>query len=300
MKVFISWSGTLSHQVALALREWLPSVIQSIEPYVSSEDIDKGARWSTDIAAELEKSAYGILCVTRDNLEAPWINFEAGALSKSVDKSRVSPFLFGLKRSDVKAGPLLQFQSTVTESQDVQKLVASLNASCDPPLLEEQRLIAIFNVWWPQLDAKLKQILDSATSEAETAALANQVETGSSEILEEILELARQQNRIINSPQSLLPPSYIRDILLDERDRHPIDRAVVRPGHPVYADLDEEWRNFSSMIHGTPAGESVPTVLVREALKRLSGPIEYILRMSGGRKRPGKEYGRSEADLPNI
>lgn len=97
MKVFISWSGNKSHHVALVFRDWLPSVIQSIKPYVSSEDIDKGARWSTDIATELENSTFGILCVTKDNINAPWLSFEAGALSKTMDKSFVSPFLFDIR-----------------------------------------------------------------------------------------------------------------------------------------------------------------------------------------------------------
>lgn len=86
VKVFISWSGDISLKVATVFRDWLPSVIQSIEPYVSSEDIDKGARWSTDIAKELENSTFGILCDTKENIEAPWLSFEAGALSKTMEK----------------------------------------------------------------------------------------------------------------------------------------------------------------------------------------------------------------------
>ena len=101
MKVFLSWSGTRSHKIALVFRDWLPSVIQEIVPYVSSEDIDKGARWSTDIAKELADSSFGILCVTRENINAPWLTFEAGALSKTMDKSSVSPFLYDIKRSEV-------------------------------------------------------------------------------------------------------------------------------------------------------------------------------------------------------
>lgn len=91
VKVFLSWSGELSHKLACAFRDWLPSVLQSIVPYVSSEDIDKGARWSTDIAQELELSAFGILLITKENLNAPWINFEAGAR--------------GLARSDTSTTP---------------------------------------------------------------------------------------------------------------------------------------------------------------------------------------------------
>jgi len=89
----------------------IASVIQSLEPYVSSEDIDKGTRWSTDIAKELENSSFGILCVTKENLTAPWLTFEAGALSKTMDKAFVSPFLFDIKRSEVD-GPILQFQTS--------------------------------------------------------------------------------------------------------------------------------------------------------------------------------------------
>jgi hypothetical protein len=72
--------------MAETLREWLPNVLQAVEPWMSAEDIEKGARWSTDIAAELANTKAGILCVTPDNLEAPWLNFEAGRYQKRSTK----------------------------------------------------------------------------------------------------------------------------------------------------------------------------------------------------------------------
>ena len=276
MKVFISWSGELSHKVALALRDWLPSVIQTVEPYVSSEDIDKGARWSSDIAAELEKSSFGILCVTRQNLEAPWIHFEAGALSKSVDKSRVSPFLFGLKRSEIKGGPLLQFQSTLAEPEDLRKLLLSLNSSCNPALLEEQRLNAIFDVWWPQLKKRFEGLLQEAAQAEGSQGNAGPDEGSSTEILEDILELTRQQHRILNSPADLLPPKYLLEILQD----------LPEPaGHPVFRDLERAWEKIRLELTLLSEQDFVSRKLVEEILDGLERPISYIARRYSGPRR---------------
>lgn len=91
MKVFLSWSGDRSHYVAKALRDWLPLVLQFCEPWLSDRDIAAGDRWSEKIAKELEARNVGIIVLTRDNIRAPWVLFEAGALSKALVTSQVVP-----------------------------------------------------------------------------------------------------------------------------------------------------------------------------------------------------------------
>lgn len=199
MKVFLSWSGGRSHKVALVLRDWLPSVIQEIVPYVSSEDIDKGARWSTDIAKELEDSTFGILCVTRENISAPWLNFEAGSLSKTMDKAFVSPFLFDIKRSEVH-GPILQFQSTVFEKEDVNKLINSLNKACEKDRLPPERLSKAFEVWYPTLEKELNALKESPAAEERQPEPALK-EAHTQEVLEEILDLTRNNQKLIRNPE---------------------------------------------------------------------------------------------------
>ena len=109
MKVFISWSGETSKAVAETLHDWIPNVIQAVKPWISSENIDKGARWSADMAKQLGETRVGVICLTPDNLEEPWILFEAGALSKTLEQTYVCPYLFGVKPSNLK-GPLFNFK----------------------------------------------------------------------------------------------------------------------------------------------------------------------------------------------
>jgi Bacterial RNA polymerase, alpha chain C terminal domain/TIR domain len=197
MKVFISWSGDISHDVALALREWLPSVLQSVEPHVSSQDIEKGARWSAEIGRQLDETAFGILCVTADNAGAPWVNFEAGALSKSVDTSRVTPFLLGLREADL-TGPLAQFQATLPNLDDVTKLIKSINAFAERPI-DESRLIDSVQVWWPRLEERL----NAASSKAVKPTSEQKRDT--EEMVAELLEITRgMQRRLVTGGISFL------------------------------------------------------------------------------------------------
>jgi hypothetical protein len=59
MRVFISSSGEPSRSVAQALGDWLPMVVQRVEPWVSDEDIESGGRWNDQVAVELERADYG-------------------------------------------------------------------------------------------------------------------------------------------------------------------------------------------------------------------------------------------------
>lgn len=280
MKVFLSWSGDLSLKVAQIFRDWLPSVIQIVEPYVSAEDIDKGTRWSTDIAKELEASAFGILCVTRKNADAPWLNFEAGALSRQIDKSKVSPFLFDLKRSELK-GPILQFQSTILKKDDIKKLLYSINNSCDESTLEESRLDSIFDVWWPKLEEQLSSLLSEShqSSQQKDKHVKNKDEDASSEIIEEILNLVRTQQKLLTSPEILLPRGYLLDILGGRaRERHST-RALAA----LYRRYIELLRLVNSLDASTMTREELSAAMkdIAKLTRNLDAPISYIMHGQG-------------------
>jgi hypothetical protein len=83
MTVFISWSGERSKAAARALREWLPLVIHYVDPWMSDRDLSGGERWGVEVSRRLENSDFGVIVLTGDSINAPWILFEAGALSKA-------------------------------------------------------------------------------------------------------------------------------------------------------------------------------------------------------------------------
>ena len=185
MRVFLSWSGERSQAIAEALRDWLPKVIQAVQPWMSSVDIERGARWSSDIAAELEQASFGVLCLVPENLDAAWINFEAGALSKTLGKTFVCPYLFDLEPTDLK-GPLVQFNAAKANKEETKKLVLTMNDSQKLPL-DKATIEESYELWWPKLQDRFNEL-----PPIQTQVKSKRPER---EILEEILDLVREQAR---------------------------------------------------------------------------------------------------------
>src|SRR6187551_2697355 len=134
--VFLTFSGERSKMVAEALRKWLPTVIQRCSPWLAAKDIHAGQRWRAEIDGKLGSTGFGVLCLTKENVAAPWVTFEAGALSAAIGPARVVPYCFGLKPTDY-SDPLGGFQGVEADRQGTFDLVRSLNAAMQTPLEKE-------------------------------------------------------------------------------------------------------------------------------------------------------------------
>jgi hypothetical protein len=190
MKVFISWSGPRSRHVANALRSWLKLVIQNLDPWVSERDLAVGGRWGKGIDEALESTDYGILVLTPGHIDASWLMFEAGALSKSVDGSRVVPYCYGLTPLDIPQGPLNRFQGVTADESGTRKLldgIATTMLARGERAPDVGELDAIFSSLWSSLKAQLDK------TPTEVAAVPPPPNTD--DVLREILEWVRTQKR---------------------------------------------------------------------------------------------------------
>ncbi len=165
MKIFICWSDETSHAVALALGAWIPSVIQAAETYVSPEDMRKGTGWVNDVSKELARSSLGILCVVPGSVAGPWLNFEAGVLSRSLDVSKVIPLLIDVERSALENGPLAQFPSVIFGKAELYQILETINENAEKLRLDEERLRNTFELWWPKLDLDIEAIRGKGINE---------------------------------------------------------------------------------------------------------------------------------------
>lgn len=298
MKVFISWSGEVSRSIASKLYDWLPMVLQSVQPYMSSESIDKGTRWASSIANELDGTATGIVVLTSDNLLSPWIYFESGALAKAVGDSKLAPLLFGLKPSDI-GTPLSQFQVTIFNKDDMLKLLISINSCSDGDPLPDGRLEKMHNALWNELHQEIDPIIASAATKQPASPKKSDDET--LRILEEILVLSRQQSQALLSPEKMISGELVRliaDVVTDsslsvpefENIRHIARHFVIK------------WDELSQVLAASQGAEDAAW---REKVSSMSQHLDVVGRdlmgvVEAGRRRNGPARMRNLAFHSNF
>lgn len=135
--VFISWSGEDTKLVAGVLHEILSERFDKKGlVFFYSPEIPTGSIWVNSILTNLEKCCFGIICMSIHNIDSPWLNFEAGAISKTYydrNKQKIpanSIYTFNIEHINPKKlkGPLSIFQVNNKEiNQRFQELYGKIN-----------------------------------------------------------------------------------------------------------------------------------------------------------------------------
>lgn len=156
MKVFISWSGERSRLIAEELKIWLKDVIQILEPFMSQHDIQKGSIWTEELDKELKSDSIALIVLTSDNIESPWINYEAGAIHKGINGNKIATLLVDIDYSQLPS-TLSKFNGTKFEKGEIHSLLKSINKELGKSSLDEAVLLRSFNSHWNRLESKYQE-----------------------------------------------------------------------------------------------------------------------------------------------
>ena len=279
MKVFMSWSGQRSKLTAELLFDWVKCVIQAAQPWISSRGIERGAQWFSEINNELKDTTVGVICLTQENKNAPWILFEAGALAKGLSSNRVCTFLVDLEPADLQP-PLAQFNHTFPTRESVWSLVTTLNNGLEAARLDIPVLQRVFDTYWPQFEVAFTQIIDKNPPSTVTPP------RDEKDILSEILSTTRGLERRLRNlegssmtvdhilPNDLMFNTAYWNALVHSPDIKVADAAAfvrmhVRDG----GSLESALRTLSN-LHGMSKKrlKEVEDFMVNEMYKDILGP----------------------------
>jgi hypothetical protein len=195
------------------------------------------------------------------------VNFEAGALDKIPETSRVIPFLFEMRPSDIR-GPIADLMGAIYEQgsaknkEEFRKLLGSLNTSRNPPYVAAEVFNSTFELMWPDFETRLNVLA------AEAEHLANEPAPKApeaSEILEEVLQAVRDQGQIIGNALGDRRWTFRGNAQLDPLSRADYRQIALGLGMlKTLAEIDE--RDY---YH--PPGSTLKTMLM------LRDPLEVLL-----------------------
>jgi hypothetical protein len=268
MRVFISWSGEDSKTLAEFMNTWLPGVIQEVEPWISTHDIDIGEKWQESLTASLaDPTAMGLLIVTKTNFKQPWLLFEAGA-----------------------------FQSVVINKKELLKFIFDVAKKCSKRLSEDQVKIT-FEKWWPDFEQCYKSIDFATTIGEKDDKPSMKIEN----VLEDIMTYLRRIEQTIRLPVTtknvlegyLESPSQGLGRLLASLPTDEVSKIAASQGlGHVFAGLSAD------EVSRVAAARTENVVKLARALaqKKVAGGMVDPKSISHGDNKPGDQEAPDRAD----
>lgn len=250
MQIFISQSGPRGPAFARAIQEFLRQIIPGAEPWVSDTGIEKGTRSRQEIATSLEKSEAGVICLTSDNLTAPWIHFEAGAVSNKPE-GKVWTVLLDIPYKEVKP-PLDQFQHTLCERDDFYKLIESVNAA-SPHRKIDADLRVLFDALWPTLEPKIADL--RAQTPATPVPRRTEIDI-QAEILETVRELKRFNDSGVAGTQMKTLRLVMRMYAVMVGEEPPLLKTLLDPEEEQRFLTRLQWFQVRDAVLGKRSGRN--------------------------------------------
>jgi hypothetical protein len=197
--------------------------------------------------------------------------FEAGAISKNLDKAHVCPILFGVEPADIK-GPLTAFQASRFEKTEIKKVVKMINGRLGDGGLSPTVLDSVFEKWWPDLEKEVNAILSKAPKAKKNGSRPER------ELLEEILELNRSFSKKYH-------PSHSEERMAEEINL--MRRRRMRQFHP---GMIEELLHFVGSKSNDSIGVLIVASIFRDDIPWLYDlGIEAYRTVKSGSRKAGEE-----------
>jgi lambda repressor-like predicted transcriptional regulator len=247
------------------LSGWIKCVLQASQPWISTQHIDKGAIWFSEISDQLRETAAGIVCLTQENKNKPWILFETGALAKGLSANRVCTFLVDLTPTDIE-DPLAQFNHTTPDRDSIWRLVNTLNSCLEGGRLDESILRQVFDTYWPKFESDFADALEATPQEAPAAPRSDD------SILAEILANTRAlsgrvrdlENRVAISPEDSSGLRY------PHRYKNFLGRGLLAGG-VVGSAVGTNWEDVQQMARTLGVSDGDVLLSINKAMAR-GGP----------------------------
>ncbi|PZO47703.1 MAG: hypothetical protein DCF16_17395 [Alphaproteobacteria bacterium] len=166
--IFISWSGEKSKKVANRLADFLEDVL-GVKAYTSDKEMKPAQNWRDELERRLSEAKFCIMCLSIENIDAPWMMWESGAIwqarkhaeADSSDRNeRVCPFLIDFPPGELPslAGPLGGVNVVRYGEDEVRKLVFQLHHILNPAAAADG-VTRRFQVGWPGCKQDIDGIL---------------------------------------------------------------------------------------------------------------------------------------------